>query len=157
MKVGSYPNAERDPFNGSAPGLSIFGNGRGCNTVCGSFQIYELETDDSGNITHLWLTFTQNCECFMAPMTGEIRYNSQLAPATLVPKTIRVPADYPTIQAAINAASVLTNDTVLVSPGVYDESVNFNGKAALLISANGPAATVINPPAGSSAIAFSSW
>jgi hypothetical protein len=156
LTVGSYPNAERDPFNGSAPGLSIFGNGRGCNTVCGSFQVYEIGTDDSGDITHLWLTFTQYCECFMAPMTGEIRYNSQLAPAAPVPRTLHVPADYPTIQAAINAASVLTSDTVLVSPGVYNESVNFNGKAALLISASGPAVTVINPPAGWDAITFSS-
>ena len=156
LMVGSYTNAERDPFNGSAPGLSIFGNGRGCNTLCGSFQIYELDTDGSGNITHLWLTFTQYCECFMAPMTGEIRYNSQLAPAAPMPKTIHVPADYPTIQAAINAASVLTSDTMLVSPGVYNESVNFNGKAALLISANGPNETLINPPAGSAAITFSS-
>jgi hypothetical protein len=156
LMVGSYTNAERDPFNGSAPGLSIFGNGRGCNTLCGSFQIFELGTDGSGNITHLWLTFTQYCECFMAPMTGEIRYNSQLAPAAPVPRTLRVPADYPTIQAAINAASVLTSDTVLVSPGVYNESVNFNGKAALLISANGPSATIINPPAGFPAISFGS-
>src|ERR1017187_1571531 len=154
LMVGSYTNAERDPFNGSAPGLSIFGNGRGCNTLCGSFQIYELDTDGSGNITHLWLTFTQYCECGTAPMTGEIRYNSQLAPPAPVPRTLRVPADYPTIQTAITAASVLTSDTVLVSPGVYNESVNFNGKAALLISANGPTVTVIKPPAGSSAISF---
>jgi len=70
--------------------------------------------------------------------------------------TIRVPADYPTIQAALNAASVLTNDTILVSPGVYAESVNFNGKAALLISENGPTVTLINPPAGSAAVTFNS-
>ena len=70
--------------------------------------------------------------------------------------TIRVPTDYPTIQAAINAASVLTINTILVSPGVYAESVNFNGKAALLISANGPAVTLINPPAGSAAVTFNS-
>jgi parallel beta-helix repeat protein len=70
-------------------------------------------------------------------------------------KTIHVPADYPTIQAAINAASVLTNDTILVSPGIYNEALNFNGKAVSLISADGPVATLINPPAGLSAITFS--
>jgi hypothetical protein len=69
--------------------------------------------------------------------------------------TIRVPADYPTIQAAINAASVLTNDTILVSPGIYNEAVNFNGKAVSLISADGPIETLIKPPAGLSAITFS--
>jgi parallel beta-helix repeat protein len=77
-----------------------------------------------------------------------------LPPTNSIPQTIRVPADYPTIQAAINAASFVTNDTVLVSPGVYDESVNFNGKPVLLVSQNGPATTAINPPAGSSAISF---
>jgi hypothetical protein len=39
LAVGTYTNAARWPFNGSQPGLSIFGNGRGCNNVCGSFQI----------------------------------------------------------------------------------------------------------------------
>jgi len=150
LTVGSYTNAARAPFNGSSPGLSIFGNGRGCNSVCGRFQVKEFSEDGNGNITHLWLTFTQYCECDSAAMTGEIRFNSQLAPAAPIPNTLRVPADYPTIQAAINAASVLTSDTVLVSNGVYNESVNFNGKALLLTSANGPTKTFIN------AITFSS-
>ncbi|UCD38402.1 MAG: hypothetical protein JSW54_02685 [Fidelibacterota bacterium] len=37
-----------------------------------------------------------------------------------------VPNDYPTIQAAINAADV--GDTVLVSPGTYQETISFGGK-----------------------------
>ena len=36
------------------------------------------------------------------------------------------------IQAALNAASALTNDTVLVASGSYHESLNFNGKPAWL-------------------------
>ncbi|MCI0616725.1 T9SS type A sorting domain-containing protein [bacterium] len=39
---------------------------------------------------------------------------------------IRVPQDQPTIQSAIKAAS--SGDTVLVSPGVYRENINFMGK-----------------------------
>ena len=155
LTVGSYTNAERDPFNGSAPGLSIFGNGRGCNTLCGSFQIFELGTDGSGNITHLWFTFTQYCECFMAPMTGEIRYNSQLAPPAPVPRTLRVPADYPTIQAAINAASVLSSDTVLVSNGTYFENLDFNGKAVTVTSVNGPQVTIIDGSQAGPVVNFS--
>ena len=37
------------------------------------------------------------------------------------PSTIKVPADYPTIQAAVDAAK--PGDLVLVAPGVYKEAV----------------------------------
>src|SRR6185437_10284846 len=31
LTVGTYSNAARWPFNGNQPGISVFGNGRGCN------------------------------------------------------------------------------------------------------------------------------
>ncbi|HSY20212.1 MAG TPA: immunoglobulin domain-containing protein [Candidatus Acidoferrales bacterium] len=58
------------------------------------------------------------------------------------------------IQAAINASTNTVNDTVLVFPGVYNESVNFKGKPVWLLSAGGPANTIIRPPAGSGSVAF---
>ncbi len=45
-------------------------------------------------------------------------------------RTIHVPADEPTIQAGINAAS--PGDTVLVSPGVYSENIDFLGKGIVV-------------------------
>jgi hypothetical protein len=56
--------------------------------------------------------------------------------------TIHVPADQPTIQAAINAAS--NGDTVQVSPGTYDENIDFMGKAITAVSTDGPQTTIID-------------
>ena len=46
--------------------------------------------------------------------------------------TIHVPADYPTIQAGINAAN--NGDIVLVGEGIYYENINFLGKAITVAS-----------------------
>ena len=153
LTLGTYANATRWPFNGGGPGIDISGNGRGCNNECGTFTILELHTNVSGQIDHCWITYSNSCECFMAPETGEIRYYSQLAPVA-TPKTIHVPGDYPTIQGGINAASLFTVDTVLVSPGTYNESVNFNGKRLVLTSTGGPSVTTIQVPSSSSGVIF---
>ncbi|MCH7547350.1 MAG: hypothetical protein IID30_13195 [Planctomycetes bacterium] len=56
--------------------------------------------------------------------------------------TIRVPADQPTIQAAINAA--VNGDEVLVAAGSYNEVINFLGKAITVQSEDGPSVTTIS-------------
>jgi len=47
-------------------------------------------------------------------------------PPPVAGRELRVPEDYTTIQAAINAAQDW--DTVIVAPGIYRENINFNGK-----------------------------
>lgn len=54
---------------------------------------------------------------------------------------LEVPAEYSTIQAAINAAS--NGDVVLVADGTYSERINYNGKNITVQSTNGAAFTVI--------------
>jgi len=56
--------------------------------------------------------------------------------------TINVPADQPTIQAAIMAAA--NGDTVLVSPGTYTENLNFMGKAITVKSSSGSKSTIVD-------------
>ena len=56
--------------------------------------------------------------------------------------TIRVPQDYPTIQAAINAA--VSGDTIIVAPGVYLENIDFIGKEITVASERGANVTIID-------------
>jgi hypothetical protein len=50
-------------------------------------------------------------------------------------QTIHVPVDQPTIQSGINAAQ--NGDTVVVAPGVYNENIDFKGKAITVTSEKG--------------------
>jgi hypothetical protein len=49
LAPGNYTGATRYPFQASnQPGLSIVGDGRGCNTLTGSFQILQASFTTSG-------------------------------------------------------------------------------------------------------------
>jgi hypothetical protein len=62
---------------------------------------------------------------------------------TPTPSTIiHVPAEQPTIQQAINAAS--NSYLILVSPGTYFEHLDYHGKAISIQSTNGPEQTIID-------------
>jgi hypothetical protein len=67
-----------------------------------------------------------------------------------------VPADYPTIQWAINEASYFVADTVLVTNGTYFENLSFNGKAVTVTSVNGPQYTIIDGSHSGPVVNFSS-
>jgi ASPM-SPD-2-Hydin domain-containing protein/copper-binding protein NosD len=67
---------------------------------------------------------------------------ASLCTIPLFAKTVLVPADQPTIQAGINAAS--NGDTVLVSPGTYYEQINFSGKSIIVRSQGGNKVTIID-------------
>jgi len=77
---------------------------------------------------------------------------SLFAVLALAAKTINVPADYATIQAAINAAS--NGDTILVADGTYTENIDFKGKAITVKSANGSATTIIDGGALDTVVKF---
>jgi hypothetical protein len=68
--------------------------------------------------------------------------------------TIQVPADQPTIQAAIDAAK--NGDRVVVAPGTYFENINFEGKAIRVISSGGRKVTIIDGSHANSVVTFDS-
>jgi VCBS repeat protein len=76
LTPGRYEAAVRYPFNGSGPGLDFDGNGRGCSTLTGRFDILDIGYDASGNVQRLAARFEQHCEGAVPALFGEVRINS---------------------------------------------------------------------------------
>ncbi len=74
-------------------------------------------------------------------------------PAPAQAATLTVPAQYPTLQAAVTAAA--SGDTVLVADGTYsgpgNHDIDFGGKSLTVASQNGAASTIIDCQGSSSA------
>lgn len=69
-----YPDATRYPFQGPGePGLDFSGDGRGCNSLTGSFTVQDLVLENASTIARVHVTFTQVCEGFMPALTGEVQ------------------------------------------------------------------------------------
>lgn len=66
--------------------------------------------------------------------------------------TLRVPQDRRSIQRAIEAAQ--DGDDVLVSPGTYNENIDFLGKAITVHSTDGPKSTIIDGGQRDSVVIF---
>ena len=77
IQPGTYPDAERWPFQAAEkPGLSFSGQGRGCNKLSGSFEVYEVTYESDGSITSLAASFVQHCENATPALRGELVFNT---------------------------------------------------------------------------------
>jgi hypothetical protein len=76
LQVGTYGNLTRYPFHDTQRGgLSWSGEGRGCNTLTGSFTIDSV-TYRGDTLTALDLRFEQHCEGGAAALRGTIHWRS---------------------------------------------------------------------------------
>jgi len=66
--------------------------------------------------------------------------------------TLRVPTDYPSIQAGIDAA--IDGDIILVAPGTYGERIHFNGNSIIVLSESGASVTVIDGGRAGTVVTF---
>lgn len=70
-----YEDAQRYPFaTAGHPGLDISGNSRGCNTITGRFQVFEIVTDCNRTLRKFVATFEQHCEGRTIALRGCIAY-----------------------------------------------------------------------------------
>ncbi|WP_067659291.1 hypothetical protein [Ferrimonas marina] len=77
LREGRYEGATRYPFNRDGePGVNFSGEGRGCNTINGEFEIHQLQRDAHGNLLALAVDYTQYCSNGTEPLRGKLRYNT---------------------------------------------------------------------------------
>ena len=86
---GTYTDAERFDFRSAGfPGLDVFGDGRGCNQVVGSFTVYDAAYGGDGNVTSFAAQFFDHCEGDDPALMGDISFNSS---ATVPPLPATAP------------------------------------------------------------------
>jgi hypothetical protein len=90
---GSYTGALRYPFNDDAPGLSVSGDGRGCNTLTGQFDVNEISRAFTGELLVFDATFEQHCEGFDPALYGRLRIENPPPPPDETPPTLHLPDD----------------------------------------------------------------
>ncbi len=79
FEPGPYEGATRHPFQASTePGLSVSGEGRGCNTLTGRFDLLHVGRDSLNAVDELAIDFEQHCESDTAALFGQLRINYTL-------------------------------------------------------------------------------
>lgn len=90
----TYRGATRWPFNESAPGLSVWGDGRACNVSRGEFTVEHATFTPDDLIEHFQASFVQYCDSNQHPLTGTVEFDpSGRGPVPAAPPAAPPPAD----------------------------------------------------------------
>jgi hypothetical protein len=112
---GLYENATRWPFQSpTGPGMDISGEGRGCNTLTGRFEVLEAVYSATGEVERFAATFEQHCEGGVPALLGSVLFNSTLPPppppptvcqakVATIPALMREVGMLPTSERTLNA------------------------------------------------------
>jgi hypothetical protein len=95
---GVYDKAQRAPFREAGrPGIDIYGDGRGCNTISGRFEVKDFAVSSTGVLQRLWIVYEQHCEGGPAALFGEVRITEPIpdGPAATAPGLVRWPPAEP--------------------------------------------------------------
>jgi hypothetical protein len=93
LQVGEYGNAQRYPFEGAGyAGLSIYGNGVGCNTLRGRFVVKDIHLT-GGVVDRFWAVYEQHCDSIEGALFGEVRINEPASafPIKVEPRAVNWP------------------------------------------------------------------
>jgi hypothetical protein len=140
---GDYQNAQRYPFQPiGTPGLSVYGDGRGCNTLTGNFQVLQAGYNSSGVLQSFAANFEQHCEGVVSALFGWLRYRAKLQQFSVTDAVISgssavftvtlnpsnattVSVNFATADGTANQGIdyVNTSQTVTFSPGMTEQSV----------------------------------
>jgi hypothetical protein len=76
LTPGIYEGALRFPVNAAAAGLSVSGQGRGCNELSGIFEVMEVTYTPGGEVESFAASFEQHCEFKTEALRGMVRYEN---------------------------------------------------------------------------------
>ena len=141
LTPGVYSGAVRWPFQTNQPGLSVYGDGRGCNTLTGSFEIKEIVYGPGpwgaeGSVVSFRATFEQHCEGWPAAARGEIRYNAtvpiQMTAPTSVSTLERQPISVPVSAVDTQGGHVTLSATGVPAGATFVDNGNNSGTLSWL-------------------------
>jgi hypothetical protein len=123
----TYENATRYPFQSpTSPGLTLYGNGAGCNVSTGSFTVEKAVFGPDGWVQSFEATFTQYCEDGTAYASGVVDVEGGVPPAQLsvnvTPGTVGN-VDHASGLATISGTVTCNEDATVSVSGALDETL----------------------------------
>lgn len=118
LTVGTYSGAVRFPFQDfNQAGLSIAGDGAGCNTLTGNFTVLEINYGANNDILSFDATFEQHCEGVAAALRGEFRFNAHPV-VTLTSPAHLIVVENQNVNFTVTASDVSARHVVLSATGM---------------------------------------